>query len=44
MDDRFLQKENQRLLPEEWDSFYEVSERTYPTVLKSFWEKYKDEA
>ena len=43
MDDRFLLRENQMLLPVEWDSYYEVSIHNYPAVLKSFWEKRKDD-
>lgn len=39
LDERFLWRENQVLLPPEWDSFYEVSLRTYPAVLRSFWER-----
>ena len=38
MDDRFLLRENQVLLPEEWDSYYEVNLHTYKTVLTRFWE------
>ncbi|MBQ9155187.1 MAG: ATP-dependent DNA helicase [Eubacterium sp.] len=41
MDDRFLSRENQTLLPEEWDSYYQVSLANYQMVLRSFWEKYK---
>ena len=43
MDDRFLQRENQVLLPEEWDSFYEVNLQNYGQALHHFWENYKDE-
>lgn len=43
MDDRFLQRENQLLLPDEWDSYYEVNLQNYGQVLHRFWEKYKDE-
>lgn len=43
MDDRFLQRENQLLLPEEWDSYYEVNLQNYSQVLHRFWENYKDE-
>src|SRR5699024_12350455 len=35
MDDRFLLRENQVLLPEEWDSYYEVNLHTYKTDRKS---------
>lgn len=38
MDDRFLLRENQLLLPEEWDSYYEVNLHNYKTVLGHFWE------
>ena len=43
MDDRFLQRENQVLLPEEWDSYYEVNLQNYGQVLHQFWENFKDE-
>lgn len=43
MDDRFLQRENQLLLPEEWDSYYEVNLQNYGQVLQQFWENFKDE-
>ena len=38
MDERFLWRENQILLPQEWDSYYEVSLQNYPMVLRSFWQ------
>ncbi len=37
MDDRFLLRENQLLLPEEWDSYYEVNLHNYKNVLGRFW-------
>ncbi|MCD8019045.1 MAG: ATP-dependent DNA helicase [Clostridiales bacterium] len=40
LDDRFLLRENQVLLPEEWDSFYEVNLRNYGKVLEQFWVKH----
>ena len=42
MDDRFLLRENQMLLPEEWDSYYEVNLYNYEKVLKQFWEKVQE--
>lgn len=39
MDERFLLRENQLLLPEEWDSYYEVNLHNYSTVLARFWER-----
>ena len=43
LDDRFLRRENQILLPEDWDSYYEVNLYNYQRVLEQFWEKYIDE-
>lgn len=43
LDDRFLRRENQILLPEDWDSYYEVNLYNYQRVLEQFWEKYTDE-
>lgn len=37
LDERFLWKENQYLLPEDWDQFYEVNLQNYSDVLKTFW-------
>lgn len=42
MDDRFLLRENQMLLPEEWDSYYEVNLYNYEKVLEQFWEKVQE--
>lgn len=42
MDDRFLLRENQLLLPEEWDSYYEVHLNNYRKVLERFWESLKE--
>lgn len=39
MDDRFLWRENQMLLPEEWDSYYEVNLDNYENVLERFWKE-----
>lgn len=41
MDYRFLWKENQRLLPQEWESFYEVNQHNYSAVLKHFWDRWE---
>ena len=30
------------LLPEEWDSYYEVNLYNYEKVLKQFWEKVQE--
>lgn len=38
MDDRFLLYENQTLLPQDWDSYYEVSLSNCSEVIKSFYE------
>lgn len=43
MDERFLWRENQELLPAEWDSYYPVNLSNYKTVVKQFWEKHEDE-
>ena len=37
LDDRFLLHENQALLPEDWDSFYEVSLRNCGEVIRNFY-------
>ncbi len=39
LDDRFLWRENQYLLPEDWDRYYEVNLGSYPHVLKAFWDR-----
>ena len=39
MDERFLERENQKLFPEEWDSYYGVNRQNYGKVLKDFWEE-----
>lgn len=43
MDHRFLYRENQQLLPEEWDTYYEVTLNNYRNVLQKFWEKYTEQ-
>ena len=40
LDDRFLRYENQLLMPEDWDSYYEVSLDSCDKVLKAFWERF----
>ena len=40
LDERFLWKENQYLLPEDWTQYYEVNLRNYSDILEQFW---KDE-
>lgn len=42
MDDRFLLRKNQLLLPEEWDSYYEVNLHNYKTVLERFWKNVQE--
>ena len=37
MDERFLEMENQRLLPEEWSSYYAVNRNNYGQLLENFW-------
>lgn len=37
MDERFLERENQSLLPEEWESYYAVNRNNYGQVLEKFW-------
>ena len=39
LDERFLWKENQYLLPEDWDRYYEVNLNNYGMVLRDFWGK-----
>lgn len=39
MDERFLWRENQMLLPLDWDSFYEVSLDTCQELVKNFWKE-----
>ncbi len=36
MDDRFLQRDNLSLLPEEWDSYYQVQANHYKDILDRF--------
>ena len=43
MDERFLERENQKLFPEEWDSYYGVNRQNYGKVLKDFWEERRRE-
>ncbi len=43
LDDRFLLRENQILLPEDWNHYYEVNLYNYQKVLEQFWENYTDE-
>jgi Rad3-related DNA helicase len=38
MDDRFLLYENQTLLPQDWDSYYEVSLSNCSEVIRTFFE------
>ena len=42
MDERFLEIENQKLLPEEWESYYAVNRKNYGQVLEDFWRKCKE--
>lgn len=44
LDNRFLWRENQILLPEEWESYYEVSLGNWPRVLHDFWERQEGES
>ena len=39
LDERFLWRENQYLLPEDWDRYYEVNIMNYDKVLRDFWGK-----
>ena len=39
LDERFLWRENQYLLPEDWDRYYEVNLNNYDKVLRDFWGK-----
>ena len=39
MDYRFLRRENQELFPEDWKTYYPVSEKSWGRVLEEFWEK-----
>ena len=39
LDERFLWKENQYLLPDDWDRYYEVSLINYDKILRDFWSK-----
>lgn len=38
MDDRFLWKENLKLLSQNWNSYYETNYSTYEQIVKAFWE------
>lgn len=42
MDERFLERENQSLLPEEWESYYAVNRNNYGQVLEDFWKERKN--
>ncbi|MBR5047987.1 MAG: hypothetical protein IKX76_07090 [Eubacterium sp.] len=42
LDERFLWRENQYLLPEDWDRYYEVNLKNYDLVLKDFWSKVEE--
>lgn len=37
MDERFLERQNQELLPEEWESYYVVNRNNCGQVLENFW-------
>ncbi len=37
LDERFLWRENQYLLPEDWDRYYEVNLQNFSSVLEEFW-------
>ena len=37
MDERFLERDNQSLLPEEWESYYAVNRNNCGQVLENFW-------
>lgn len=37
MDERFLWKENQYLLPDDWDRYFEVSRYNFGQLLEDFW-------
>ncbi len=39
MDDRFLRRNSQEMLPQEWDSYYRVNLHNYEAALKEFWGK-----
>lgn len=39
MDERFLWKENQYLLPDDWDRYYEVSRFNYGQIVEKFWQE-----
>ena len=39
MDYRFLRRENQELFPEDWKTYYPVSEKSWGRVLEEFWGK-----
>lgn len=43
MDYRFLWRENQNLLPQEWESFYGVNLNNYSAVLQQFWKRWEKE-
>ncbi|MDY5498069.1 MAG: ATP-dependent DNA helicase [Anaerobutyricum sp.] len=43
MDDRFLRRENQVLLPQEWSTYYAVSCENYGKVLDKFWDGFQEE-
>ncbi len=37
MDERFLWRENQYLLPEDWDRYYEVNLQNFSSIVGEFW-------
>ena len=41
MDERFLEMENQKLLPTDWESYYVVNQNNCGQVLEEFWKKYE---
>lgn len=38
LDERFLNRDYQKLFPREWDSFYQVNQNTVGEIAKEFWE------
>ncbi len=42
MDDRFLERSNQELLPADWDSYYPVHENNYGLLLEKFWKEQEE--
>ena len=41
LDDRFLERDYLSLLPEDWDSIYQVNVSNYGMLLEDFWKKSK---